>query len=446
VKGTLVGRPKKHDETDGEFDAAAGQPKDIKVEVAIIGGGAAGLMAALSAGLRDSTVALLEASDRVGHTILRTGNGHCNYTNRMLDNPEAMELYHNAEFAHSVLTRCNYSFIQNMFYNIGILAAPEMPEGRVYPRTYTASSIVDSLRLECKREGVLEVTGFMAQTLEPLDRDGKPLSLEQASSKRAPLWRITAQDGRTVEAKSVIVATGGGESLLVSLGHKTTALRPGLCALATDTARIRGLDGVRCNSVVSLFDDADSAKPVAVEAGEVLFRKYGVSGIVIFNMSRFAHEGSRLELDLMPEFNEVRVAGLLESRMQGFPSRNVSELLTGVFQKQVASALLKRIGVKLNSPGSVIDVVRLAHTIKHFELTVTGPANVENAQVTCGGLDVSQFNPETLESKLFPGLFAAGEVLDVDGPCGGWNLHWAWGSGFIAGALSSVAVDTQAVW
>lgn len=402
-------------------------PADIRVArylslagtlpVAVVGGGAAGICAAISAARAGAPVVLLEAGARIGKPILATGNGRCNYTNTGIDGAEAAGLYHNAEFVAPTLGRYPCEQVLRFFSELGLEPAADKPQGRVYPRTNMATSVVDVLSLELERLGVAELTGFEAASLEAGENGA---------------WTVAAKDGRSVQAGAVVLASGGAASLPQLAGHRIIEPRPVLCALGTDTAPIKGLDGVRVDCRVALLD-GDTDQTIAIEEGELLFRSYGVSGICIFNLSRFAKPGDSLCIDLVPEMDKGVLVDLLDARKRRRPELEAKYFLRGLFPRAVGLALLDQAGIDVRIPGGDVDMAVLAAEAKCFELTVRGSENVENAQVTRGGLAVDDFDAATLASKIASGLYAAGEALDVDGPCGGFNLHWAWTSGLVAG-------------
>ncbi len=337
-------------------------------KVSVIGAGAAGLVAAICAARAGASVELLEAGERVGASILATGNGRCNLTNANV----CSGVYNCPEFVAPVLDGFGAREALEFFSGIGLLCREER-EGRVYPMSNSATTVVDALRFAAEREGVRVRCG------------------------------VCVADVAEVEADAVVVACGGGSQLLKTAGHRLVSAQPVLCALATNPEPLRGLENIRAHAQVTLTRDG---AVVAQEAGEVQFRSFGVSGIVIFNLSRHAQPGDELTLDFTPELTSEVLASHLAQHGS----------FSGLFHSRLAQAI-QRAG---NNP-------------KQFTLRVQGPANTKHAQVTRGGAATEEFNPRTLESQIRPGLYACGETLNVDGPCGGYNLHWAWASGAAAG-------------
>lgn len=368
-----------------------------KRQITIVGGGAAGLAAAVTAARLGARVTILERADRVGKKILQTGNGRCNLTNTAA----APDAYNAPDFVLPALTKYNCASIRRFFLELGLLTYQDA-EGRVYPVSDTASSVLDVLRLACEENGVQTQCKFEATRILP---DGG----------------ICAADGRHVPADAVIVATGGGTGLLKSAGHQIVPFTPVLCPLKTDTVPIRGLSGLRVKCAVTLLR---SGKPQITLHGELLFRDYGVSGIVIFDLSRYAQPGDLLSIDFLPDLSQEEILLLLKHRIQEHPSRTGGTFLTGIFHSRISAALLRAAG------GT--DPAMLARTIKGFPLAIQGHGDPKLAQVTRGGASLSSFDPDTLRSRLHASLYAAGETLNVDGKCGGFNLHWAFASGILA--------------
>lgn len=381
--------------------------------VAIVGGGAAGLVAAISAARAGARVILLEAGARVGRKILASGNGRCNLSNLGVT-PDS---YNDPGFVSPVLTEFSCEGVQSFFARLGLLTYADV-EGRIYPVTNAANSVLDVLRLECAHLGVEERCGFEVAHVQ-WERGSEVLT-------------IFSPEGSWVTADAVIVATGGGPSVLAGFGHEQTPYAPALVPLLTEQAPIRGLSGVRVRCAASLID-AVSGQALATEQGELLFRDYGVSGIMIFDLSRAYAEGSTLAVDFFPDIAPVEMGRLFAERRDTLGWRTAGTFFDGMLHTRVAQAVLRAAGASSDGAASALDVTRLAAIVKDFRLEVIGRGDAKQAQVTRGGACVEGFDAATLASGLAPGVFAAGEVLDVDGRCGGFNLHWAWASGIVAG-------------
>lgn len=400
------------------------------MKVIIVGGGASGLMAALTASERpDARVVLLERQARVGRKLLATGNGRCNLSNRNL----TPKNYHgeNAGFCEYALSRFGPEQTLAWFRALGLLTAAE-ESGRVYPVSDSANSVVDVLRLAlAQRENVELRAGCEVQALR---------------KKRGKFEVVLPEETLTGEA--VIVCAGGcaggklggtelGYRLLEGMGHHRTRLCPALVQLRTDTTYVRALKGVRCDARVTYRAPGTAEE----RRGEVQFTEYGVSGPAIFELSRAVSVHpvpGTLLLDLLPEVSEEEVLALLEARCAGTPGWKAEELLTGFVHNRLGKTLLRSCGISFETDCSSLsaDTLRaVCRAVKHFAIEVKGTMGMDGAQVTAGGILTSEFRADTMESRLYRGLYAAGEVLDIDGDCGGYNLQWAWSSGRLAGKL-----------
>ena len=368
-----------------------------KRHLVIVGGGAAGLAAAVTAARLGAQVTVLERADRVGRKILQTGNGRCNLSNTAVS-PAA---YNAPDFVAPVISKIGCDKLRSFFAGLGLFSYAD-EQGRVYPVSDAASSVLDILRVSCDEHSVQTLCGFEATRILP---DGV----------------ICAADGRTVLGDAVMIATGGGTTLLKSAGHRIVPFSPVLCPLKTDTAPIRGLSGLRAKCAVTLLR---GEKTLHSLHGELLFRDYGVSGIVIFDLSRYAEPGDVLSVDLLPDFTYAELCKLFTDRAAMHPLRRGETFLTGIFHSRIAAALLRAAG------GT--NPIKLAQTVKKFRLTVRGCGDQKQSQVTRGGAALTEFDSGTLRSLFSPRLYAAGEALDIDGACGGYNLHWAFASGILA--------------
>ncbi len=380
--------------------------------VAVIGGGAAGLAAAITAARNGAQVTVLERMDRVGKKIMATGNGRCNLANTELN----LSHYRGDErFISQIFHRVGLEEILEFFHQIGLLVRTE--QGRIYPLSNHASAVLDVLRHEADRQGVKLMTDFEVKSVRPRSEG---LVIQGKYDTLVCDKMIIATGGKASPAHG---SNGSGYDILSSLGHRMSKLYPGLVGLKCPSEQMKGLRGVRVFANATLLLDGQAYRS---EAGEIQFNDTGLSGIPILNCSSVAtsYKGNvEIELDLLP--NETDVLGLLQERDR-------KHLFTGMFHKQIAQSLCDRTWVPAHSIQEV-DLPSLAKEIKAMKFTITGTLPWENAQVTVGGAKTSEFQEGTLESLLLPGLYAAGEILDVDGDCGGYNLMWAWASGMVAG-------------
>ena len=399
-------------------------------QVIIIGGGASGMMAALTASASpDTQVTLLERQSRVGRKLLSTGNGRCNLTNL-----HAVPSHYHGEhpdFAAPALSAFGVEDALSFFRSLGLVTAAE-DDGKVYPYSNSANSVLDVLRFAMEAQGVQVVSGASAEKIKCKDRRFSLLA-----------------GGEVFAADCVIVACGGaagsklggvmdGYQLLKSLGHHRTALYPALVQIKTDPQYPRSLKGVKAEAHIAVFS-GDTL--LAENQGEILFTEYGVSGPAVFEISRYASMGGdslTVELDLWPALSEADVRAWLAERQARLPQLETAQLFTGALHNRLGQVVGRF--ASLPAGGTVAqlsprDLAAAACGCKHFLLPVTGTCGFDSAQVTAGGMRTEEFDPQTMQSRLIPGLYACGEVLDIDGDCGGFNLQWAWSSGHLAGQL-----------
>ena len=376
------------------------------MNVIVIGGGASGLMAAITAAKGGHSVTLLERQARVGRKLLSTGNGRCNLTNLNMGLP----YYHgqDAAFIRPAFEALSLDATLDFFHGLGLLTTAE-DNGRVYPYSDQAGSVVDVLRFAV-------------------------LSAEET----LPADRVIVCCGGMAGGK--LGGTRSGYELLQSLGHSVTKLYPALVQIKTDNTFVKALKGVRANADLRLCRNRDAA---AASRGEVQFTDFGVSGPAVFELSRAAatEKGPlTLHIDLLPQLSTPEIEELLRRRLSSMPELTTENLLAGVLHNRLGRTVLRYAGYGLTDPVASLspaDLRKIAGAAKDFALPVVSVLGFDGAQVTAGGIRTAEFDPKTLQSRLVPGLYAAGEVLDIDGDCGGYNLQWAWSSGYLAGLLKS---------
>ena len=397
--------------------------------ILIIGAGASGMMAALTAAEdAGNRVLLLERQARVGRKLLATGNGRCNLTNTNA----APAHYHGQtpDFAASALAAFSVTDTLAWFRANGLLTVTE-PSGRVYPLSNSTNSVLDVLRFAiAERENIELRTGICVTAL-----------------RRTDTGFAAETEGETLRADKVIVACGGmaggklggvqdGYALLGSLGHGRTALHPALVQLTTDPTYPRALKGVRADARLTL---RTKRAVLAQRDGEVQFTEKGVSGPAAFDLARAVStggEGLTLVLDLLRGYTPQEVLAMLEQRQRTAVHLTAEDLLTGALHNRLGKTVIRYVNLKPDTPLPELsrDALRqIVRACKGFTLPVRGTEGFAGAQVTAGGINCGEFDPETMQSRLVPGLYACGEVLDVDGDCGGFNLQWAWSSGRMAG-------------
>ena len=391
--------------------------------VLVIGGGAAGLAAAICAAQKGAKVTLLEKMDRVGKKILATGNGRCNILNR-----GTFRYHGDKAFAQKVLEKADAKRVTAFFESLG-LTLREEEEGRVYPASGLASSVLDVLRLGCARYGVEAICGQAVHRIE----------------SGTGGWRaITGNKQYTGDA--VIIAGGGKASpklgsdgstyaLLQSQGHRLLDPKPAITQIKTELEPIRGLSGIRVKAEIALVK---GGKTVGQELGELLFTEYGISGVAAMQLSRDA-TGGILHIRLTPAMNvsEELLPDFFHSRAVLFGDLPLEQFFLGLTHGRLGMALFKRAGIGPLSRScaslTTKEIAEICRVVCDFSLSITGIQGFDSAQVTAGGIDTLDFDPDTMASRLQKGLYAAGEVLNVDGDCGGYNLLFAWASGMLAG-------------
>ncbi len=510
-----------------------------KEQIAIVGGGASGLAAAIEAARAGAKVCIFEKSTRLGKTILKTGNGRCNLSNLNIsadeaENPSfyakdfhcnkgALAKYNNPQFVAPVLAAHDSTFIQNWFESMGLLLRTD-DEGRIFPACNSAAVVRDVLEAEISRLGVEVHCNTEIDSIEFSDNKAK-ISATELVPKNTSKTNNVAKTSSVLKTENasepkqiqksfdvVIIATGGGSSLLKSCGHNIEPFSPRLCGVACDKKLLKGLNNVRVKCLVSAFhasaqkccaqwrtphaqNQTSAEAPFAQEFGEILFRDYGLSGIVILNMSRLVEKDDVLSLDLLPNKSMEEVINLLQQNArhinqnaqhatqcsnqrneQGVaqhinqggrqydnqrvkqhakqtenPNNPVQfqDIMRGIFVPQLNNAILQRAGFnskqKLTSDNTEKQsevFAKIAYAIKNFNFDVRGSANENFAQVTRGGASIDEFDPQTMRSKFHDKLYACGEALDIDAACGGYNLHWAWASGIVAGQSASTAATS----
>lgn len=394
--------------------------------IGIIGGGASGMAAALAAAENPEVrVLLFERQARLGRKLLATGNGRCNLTNLYA----ASQGYHgnDADFAKKALTRFDPNAVRGWFRELGLFTVAE-DSGRVYPYSDQANSVVDILRFALEKPNVQVLTGFEVNKIR---RNSEGFRVENGEDSYFCNKVIVACGGL---AGTKLGGSMAGYKLLNKLGHHCTRLRPTLVQLKSSWGGVVGLKGVRANCHAQILLDG---KLYTESTGEIQFTEYGLSGPVIFEISRDACQGSgrwTCCLDLLPQIDEAAL--LQELKRRGNTPLPVEELLTGILHNRLGRVLTKAAGIsggRTVADLADIELQAVCRAVKAFELPLTEPMGMDNAQVTAGGIFTDEFDPDTMESRLVPGVYACGEVLDIDGDCGGYNLQWAWSSGRLAG-------------
>ncbi len=400
-------------------------------DVIVIGGCSSGIVAAINAKRRnpDMRIAILEKLPRIGKKLLATGNGKCNLTNETA----AVHDYVGKDFAGYAFQKYSPENIKDFFASLGLLCYTDSC-GRVYPESNNASSVVDALRFELERLGI-DVYCETPVT-EIKHKKDFVINGEFVCEKL-----IIAAGGKASPSQG---SDGSGYALAKSLGHSITKLYPALVPLCASPEITRPMKGVRVRNVtLTLKGD----KKIAQTSGEILFTDYGISGIAAMELAAPAQKYIKdvkcnpfTHIDFMPDMSYNELAEYLSNlnKIKGFT--NVDNLLTGFLPKAVGIAICKACKLyksdKLISELNERDVRKIAEKIKDFPLEVTGAKDFKDAQVTSGGIKTDEIDRKTMQSKICRDLYFAGEIIDVDGGCGGFNLQWAWASGMLAGELN----------
>ena len=384
------------------------------------------MAAALAASeYENAQVVLMERQARLGKKLSATGNGRCNLSNIHA----AQGGYHGDDrhFHEYALNQYPPSETLQWFSGLGLYTITE-PSGKVYPYSDQANSVVDVLRFSLERPNIQVLTDFEVQKVK---KDGAVFSVS-ARSETLEFDRLIIACGGLAGTK--LGGTMSGYKLLRSFGHKCTKLRPTLVQVKTSWPGVSALKGVRANCKAGIYQNGRLHRS---SEGEIQFTEFGLSGPVIYEISRDACQGGgewECTLDFLPEISSDALAALLEQRKSS--PLTAEDLFTGILHNRLGRVIVKEAGIRGNLPicdlreDQLADVVALS---KGFTVTLTEPLGMDAAQVTAGGIFTNEFDPTTMQSRLVPGLYACGEVLDVDGDCGGYNLQWAWSSGRLAG-------------
>ncbi|MDO4261494.1 MAG: NAD(P)/FAD-dependent oxidoreductase [Eubacteriales bacterium] len=407
--------------------------------VLIVGGGASGLMAAIAAAGQGAKTTLLEKNRQTGRKLLSTGNGRCNFTNR--DQGIAHYRTESADFVERALRAFSAEDAVRFFEDLGMTVKDR--GGWLYPGSGSAASVAELLRLTAAEVGV------------KLACDTPVRSVWKENGRF-----LAETDGWTYEADALILACGteaapqtgacgDGWRFAESFGHTVVTPLPaltGLCAAEQDCGKLAGVRA-DAEATLTIIETSGEGEPRTYrETGEIQFASYGLSGIPVFQLSRYAaralHRGGtcRVRLNLCPQWEEERLLRFLRERKERAGQRKGQTALLGVFPDKLSAVLLERARIPAKKPmgdWTEDELLRLAGQIRGLAFTVTRCRGFEQAQVCTGGVPLGELSDVTMESALVPGLYLTGELLDVDGECGGYNLQWAWTTGYLAGAAAA---------
>ncbi len=380
-------------------------------KVAVVGGGASGLTCAVELmkgelALKKGEVVILERNDRVGKKLITTGNGQGNLTNKVIT---AENFYGNKDFISSFIEDVKSVELEKYLYSLGIPLVT-LPDGKAYPVSKQASAVLDVLRAYLENKGVETITNFYVKRI--IDNGN--------------VYKICSEN-QTVFAERVVVAVGGSAaphfgtdgssySLLEDFGHEKTALFPSLVQLKTDLTQIKGLKGLKEQARVTAFD---GNVPLKSNTGDLLFTEFGISGSAVFQISGHLAKANNpyVIIEFLPDYTASQTEKLISDKKKNTPFMADGDLLSGIINKKIGQAILKT--------ASSLNVKDVAYALKNFRLKVTGTLGFKYAQVTKGGILTDKIDKHTYKSKLSKGMYVIGEVLDIDGDCGGYNLTFA---------------------
>jgi hypothetical protein len=401
-------------------------------EIIVVGGGASGIMAAITAKDSGKDIAILEGSNRIGTKILTTGNGRCNITNSNI----SYSRYHsqNPEFFKYALDKFSSKDTIDFFYSLG-LPITTLEDDKMYPLSLQASSVLDIFRIALEDRNI------------PVYLNTRVTSIKSSSKA----FKLFTSSNEVYECEKLILCCGGnsapntgsdgsGFNLAKSLNHTIVNPIPALVQLKLNYRNLKALSGVKFNGFVEILVDGISKRK---EFGEILFTDYGISGPPILQISRIASfalsekKSVTITVDMMPNLDKENLIDFLENHWGTFSYRSVYNSFIGIINKKIIPILLKEALIdnihKLCYELHWKEKQLLFSLLKEWTFSVYDTNSFKNSQVTAGGVDTNYVNSQTLESKIIRNLYFAGEILDVDGDCGGFNLQWAWSSGFIAG-------------
>lgn len=406
-------------------------------KIIIIGAGASGMTAAISAARHGAEVTLLEHKDRIGKKILSTGNGRCNYTN-LSQHPDCYRC-ENPSFPWPVIQKFDEKAAVRFFQELGI--CPRERDGCLYPASGQASAVLDVLRMELNRLGVRVYTGIHVLKVSPEKRG----FLVKASETEIRADKVILCTGS--KSAPSTGSDGSGYEIARKLGHRIVPVLPALVQLRCQEDFYKSISGVRVYGRVALYTDGTYT---AADTGEIQLTDYGISGIPVFQVSRYAAKALWQKkkvtavLNFLPDLETAQVFSFLKERSLLRPEKTMEDFFTGVFHKKLAALFIRLSQISRQKKAGELDDaqwLRLSRLISCFETRITATNSFEQAQICCGGVDTRDVCKESLESLRIPGLYFAGEILDVDGMCGGYNLQWAWASGYLAGKEAANASD-----
>jgi predicted Rossmann fold flavoprotein len=399
------------------------------VDMIVIGAGAAGLIASITAARAGHTVTLLEQNSKIGKKILVSGNGKCNIDNKYI----STNRFHgqNPDFIQEVLEDHDFDIVEKFFTSIG-LELIEGKEGKMFPMSLQAGSVVELLEYEAKRAGVKILCDCVVTSID----------------KKAELFTVETSQG-VKSGKKLLLSSGSpaapqlggsnsGYAFATKMGHTLIPRHPSLVQLCSEERWVKACAGVKITGIAQLYANGEY---ITEKKGDLLFTNYGISGLAILDLSREVStrlanfDYCELNLDLMPELSKEKLTNLLLNRIEAGSLKPLDLWLQGVLNKKLIHIILEqsKCKAKLESELNRKEVGKLVYAIKNLKLSINDTKGFKGAEVATGGINTTEVKPQTMESKLVPDLYFAGEILDVDGDRGGFNFHFAWVSGLRVG-------------
>lgn len=394
----------------------------------IIGGGASGLMCAISAKQKNAgkKIAIIEKNDRVGKKLLATGNGRCNLTNQNINiNRYCGSFSKQAEY---IFKKYTTEYLLDIFGELGLMTYADN-EGRYYPVCRQASAVLDVLRFACERLGVEIICQQNIKTLKK-QRDKFVIKTD---------YNELCSEKLVISCGSKAAPKLGGNASCIdymkNFGHKVIPFSPALCPIRVKSDILKSLKGIRASALANLADA--NGKKIRAEFGEVQFSDNALSGICIFNLSVYAMKGYEIRLDLMPDISYSELFNILLRQKELFAKQTIDNLFTGIFQKRLAQAVIKNSGIsnfsRICSELSESEIKAICSNVKSMNFEITDKESFDKAQCALGGAKGTEIDEKTMQSKIVKGLYIIGEAVDICGECGGYNLHFAFSSGHLAG-------------
>jgi len=417
-------------------------------EVVIVGGGASGLFAAIALKKMvgdNANITIVERLERVGKKVLATGSGKANFSNSQLKSTN----YNHPHFVNKLFKDFGYKETIKFFNELGLLTV-EGSEGRVYPKSESSSSLLDVMRNKIRSLGIEEKCNFDVKRIVKLKNQ---YSVENTRGiKLIADYVIMAAGGTSTR---VLGSNGTGYAILKNLKVKITDVEPGLVGIKTDEQSVKGLEGIRAKAKVRLYTKK-AKEHVWENEGEIQFKVGGMSGIVIMEMaskiSRMNITGdvraSYFVVDFCPEISKEELTNILVNRKQELNDYTNANFLIGMFHKKLAASILKK--SKVDVVGYVKDMTtkdidRIVKVIKECPFVIKGLDSFDKSQVTVGGVDIKEIVQETMEIRKLANMYVCGEIIDIDGDCGGFNLQWAWTSAYTASKAIAKKINAESI-